>query len=72
MPKGTLPHDILNWKPQGTRPRGRPENLWGKSIGNLLHKIGKNVENWLRRPRYSTGSHRTCYEEKVLFLNHII
>ena len=44
MPKGRLPHDILNWKPQGTRPRGRPKNRWEEDVGDDLREMG--IFNW--------------------------
>ena len=43
MPKVRFPHDILNWKPQGTRPGGRPKNQWEDDVGDL-REMG--IFNW--------------------------
>ncbi|KAJ9582881.1 hypothetical protein L9F63_022777, partial [Diploptera punctata] len=40
MPKGRLPNDILNWKPQGTRPRGRPKDRWEDDVIEDLREMG--------------------------------
>ena len=35
-----MPHDILNWKPQGTRPKGRPKNQWEEDVDDDLREMG--------------------------------
>ncbi|KAJ9582999.1 hypothetical protein L9F63_022657 [Diploptera punctata] len=40
MPKGRLPNDILNWKPQGTRARGRPKDRWEDDVIEDLREMG--------------------------------
>jgi hypothetical protein len=47
MPNERVAKTIYKWKPQATRPKGRPRLRWEDDARNGLRKMG--VKNWKQR-----------------------
>jgi hypothetical protein len=39
---GEIPKAALQWNPQGSRKRGRPQNSWGRSVIKEAGRVGMN------------------------------
>ena len=40
MEEGRLPKEVMKWRPQGRRKRGRPKLTWAEGIRGLFGRKG--------------------------------
>ena len=40
MEEGRLPKEVMKWRPQGRRKRGRPKHTWTEGIRGLMGEKG--------------------------------
>ena len=46
MGEGRLPKEVMKWRPQGRRKRGRPKLTWAEGIRGLMGEKGFMEEDW--------------------------
>ena len=46
MEEGRLPKEVMKWRPQGRRKRGRPKLTWAEGIRGLTGGKGLMEEDW--------------------------
>ena len=46
MEAGRLPKEVMKWRPQGRRKRGRPKHTWAEGIRRLMGEKGLMEEDW--------------------------
>ena len=46
MEDGRLPKEVMKWRPQGRRKRGRPKHTWAEGIRGLMGEKGLMEEDW--------------------------
>ena len=49
MEEGRLPKEVMKWRPQGRRKRGRPKLTWAEGIRGLMGEKGLMEEDWNRQ-----------------------
>ena len=55
MEKGRLPKEVMKWRPQGRRKRGRPKLTWAEGIRGLMGEKGlmeedcNDRDNWRKK-----------------------
>jgi hypothetical protein len=53
MEEGRLPKELMKWRPQGRRKRGRPKLTWAEGIRGLMGEKGLMEEDWNDRGSWS-------------------
>jgi hypothetical protein len=52
MEEGRLTKEVMKWRPQGRRKRGRPKLSWAKGIRGLMGEKGLMEEDWNDRSNW--------------------
>jgi hypothetical protein len=50
--EGTLPKEVMKWRPPGRRKRGRPKLTWTEGIRGLMGEKGLMEEDWNDRSNW--------------------
>ena len=52
MEEGRLPKEVMKWRPQGRRKRGRPKLTWAEGIRGLMGEKRLMEEDWNDRSNF--------------------